>query len=180
MFIQDNYCPDQKTLDFLKKREEWEKMIGKFHWWDGWKKQKPKNYWEYIIQMIWQTQAISNDIAGFEYWCNILDSNTPVNHLDWHRDKDEKLAETQKKYAHPVAGTVFYGYPHEFTGGFLEIKSSEDSEGVERIKAVYNRIIIFDASQFHRVTEVTSGSRFGMQINLWKSKPLTFEDGDVT
>ena len=94
MFIQDDYCPDKKLLQELSDKAKWQELAGRFHWWDGWWAGEPRNTWEYIIKMIWEAQGVEGKIAGFEYWCNILESdNQQTNHLGWHRDKDELLKE---------------------------------------------------------------------------------------
>lgn len=179
MYIHDNYCPDKKLLDQLNNKTVWEAMVGRFHWWDGWWIKEPSNIWEHIIKNIWQSQGIEKQIAGFEYWCNILHANKPINHLGWHRDKDEALKARTGEVLCPMVGTIFYGYPHQIEGGFLEIAAEPSFTDVERIRAVYNRVVILDVSQHHRVTKLYQGSRFGLQINLWKQRPETFKSSDI-
>ena len=38
---------------------------------------------------------------------------------------------------------------------------------IERIQPVYNRIVVFDVSKTHRVAPILSGTRYGLQVNLW-------------
>ena len=179
MYLHDDYCPDQKVLDWLRAEERWRTMTGKFHWWDGWWQAEAKNNWEYIIKMIWQSQGVESTIAGFEYWCNILDATSGQNYLGWHRDKDERLKAESGRLITPMIGTVFYGYPHKIDGGYLEIAQDPSLSEVERISAQYNRIVIFDVAKQHRVSKVYRGQRFSMQINLWKKKPETFRDANI-
>lgn len=178
MYLHDDYCPDKAILQQLNDRALWQSMVGRFNWWDGWWSSQPRNIWEQIIQNIWASQGVENSIAGFEYWCNILDADTDTNHLGWHRDKDEALKASSGEIQCPMAGTVFYGYPHDIDGGYLEIACDDSFTDTERIRPLYNRVVIFDVSQFHRVTRIYRGQRFGLQINLWRSKPQTFADGD--
>ncbi len=75
-------------------------------------------------------------------------------------------------------GTVFYPKNVEFEGGYLEIESGRE---IERIKAKYNRLIIFPAGEYlHRVTHVTSGTRYAIAINLWDKEPLAVKRGEMT
>ena len=41
----------------------------------------------------------------------------------------------------------------------------------ELIAPVPNRLVIFDASKLHAVTEITKGKRYAIAINLWDKKP---------
>ena len=65
--------------------------------------------------------------------------------LDWHADKDERLI-TEKIYENKL----------------------------ERIKPIENRLIMFDPSKAHRVTEILDGNRRAFLANAWKKKPYTF------
>ena len=180
MYIQDDFCPDKKILLELSKPSVWQSMVGKSCWWDGWWKSDSRNIWEHIIKMIWLPRGVENHISGFEYWCNILSADDKnLNHLGWHRDKDEKLKEDTGKIISPLVGTIFYGFPHELEGGFLEISCEDTFTDIERIFPKYNRIIIMDVSKQHRVSRIYKGKRFGFQINLWKSKPTTFLKEDI-
>lgn len=180
MIIQDDFCPDPKALDFLSQHNVWEPMLGKFHWWSGWWKEAPRNNWEAVIQNIWKNRGVEQQIAGFEYWCNILSADSETDHLGWHRDKDEALKAAQGKTVCPAMGTVFYGFPHKIEGGFLELACDDTFNDVERIAPIYNRLVIFDASRQHRVTRVYRGQRYGLQINLWVEKPMTFAHGETS
>lgn len=180
MIIQDDFCPDPRALKFLSSQHEWEAMIGKFHWWDGWWNAKARNNWEYIIKMLWSSREIELQIAGFEYWCNILDAGEKVNYLGWHRDKDEVLQAETGKVVCPAMATVFYGFPHQVEGGFLEISCEDTLTEVERIAPTFNRLIIFDASKHHRVTKLYQGKRYSLQVNLWQEKPRTFAEGEIS
>lgn len=176
MIVMDDFIQDKKLLAALATLDPWQKLQSAgLSWWDGWWEAPPADGWQSLIYKIWSPNIQPNEIAGFEYWCNIL---TPEHDgLDWHFDKDETLAKSEKKIVTPLMGTVFYGFPHEFDGGGdLEIAKSASSDEkhfsrVERIRALHNRLIIFDASKLHRVTPFTSGVRVGLQINLWSEKP---------
>jgi len=152
----------------------------------------PKNIWEELAVKIWKSHPVIQQqlqeeegaatFAGYEYWCNMLRPEIPLN---WHVDKDEILLEesenTQLKT--PYMGSVLYGYPHQFTGGYLEVfPSTPDkipdpdhyadlADHVERIQARYNRLVFLNVSEWHRVTPLTSGTRYTLAVNLWKEKP---------
>ena len=94
--------------------------------------------------------------------------------LGWHNDKDEKLYKETGQVVSPGTGTIFYCYPHEVTGGYLEIAKDEALSEVERIEPVFNRLIIFNAALWHRVSKVYGGKRRALLINLWSHKPRSF------
>ena len=179
MLVQDHFCQQQALLAFMADESNWRAAAGKYHWWPGWWERPASNPWEEFIALVWQSQGVENRVAGFEYWCNCLDSSAGLNHLSWHQDKDEVRFRTRQELSCPEVGTVFYGNPHQLQGGYLEISADETGSELERIKPVFNRLVIFDVSEMHRVTRVYSGERFSLQINLWVEKPLTFADGDV-
>ena len=176
MVVMDDFIKDDRLIETLADLKVWQKLqAAELCWWDGWWASPPIDGWQSLIHKIWSPNIAPDQIAGFEYWCNIL---TPQHEgLDWHYDKDEALAKNQKKIVTPLVGTIFYGFPHEFDGGGdLEIarpslKDGKDPSQVERIIALHNRLVIFDASKLHRVTPFTSGIRVGLQINLWLEKP---------
>ncbi|MGB5326399.1 MAG: hypothetical protein WBN40_13390 [Pseudomonadales bacterium] len=66
MYLHDDYCPDRATLEWLANADNWRPMAGKFHCWEGWWLQPPRNPWETKTQMIWQSQRVAEKIAGFE------------------------------------------------------------------------------------------------------------------
>ena len=43
---------------------------------------------------------------------------------------------------------------------------------VERIEPLYNRMVWYNASHWHRVAPVTRGARFSLLVNLWKERPI--------
>lgn len=184
--IISNFIDDPRILKQLTDHREWfscyENTRGsKTHWYD--KNKEPSSIWEYLALRMWQDQPFlqTEDFAGFEIWCNIL---TPEGPLTWHVDKDQILYQKSggNELSLPLYGSVFYGYPHEHTGGFLEILKYDtaswpegmdepDPESVERIEAEYNRLVVFNASKFHRVSPIYSGARVTLAVNVWKKRP---------
>jgi hypothetical protein len=170
--------------------------------WDA----EPQTIWEELAVRIWNDhfqKSKSNDklvFAGYEYWCNII---TPEAQLDWHVDKDEDVWEqytnadadadaTQKEDADlqeglktPYMGAVYYGYPHVFTGGHLELfphhpRNVPDPriyshEYRERVQAEYNRLVFLNVSEWHRVSPVLTGARYTLAVNVWKERPLEIQ-----
>lgn len=103
--------------------------------------------------------------------CNILSSGSS---LGWHYDKDEKKFHEEGRIVSPRIGAVYYGFPHSFRGGFLELQEDRDgSEAeLERIAAEYNRLVILNVSFNHRVSEITdSGKRYTFATNVWHERP---------
>jgi hypothetical protein len=177
MHIQDQFISDPELLDLLAQEKTWAELKG-LNWWDGWWRGEPRNLWERVIELIWRPQGVEGQIAGFEYWGNVFDAKTR-SFLPWHADKDEVLLRRSGKMVGPMVGTIYYGFPHDPVGGYLEIAREESQTEVERIAPVFNRLIIFDAHVPHRVTRIYGGLRYGFQVNLWKTKPETFADKDA-
>ena len=171
MFIQDDFCRDKTVLDRLNHEELWRDARGTFNWWGGWDQTEPRNIWEEVIKGVWAGNPIVKQIDGFEYWINVLDADGNVNHLGWHVDKDENYKKRTGETRCPLVGSVYYGFPHEVKGGFLELSTEPTFTDLERIAPRYNRLVIFDASKQHRVSRLYAGTRFSLQINLWKTKP---------
>ena len=124
---------------------------------------------------------IAGKLAGYEYWCNIVRPDSP---LDWHVDKDEAEFSSHERLVTPYMGAVWYGFPHEFTGGgHLEIFPFHPTtipdptivrdigDRVERISPHYNRLVFLNVSEWHRVAPITSGARYTLAVNVWKEKP---------
>lgn len=182
--IISNLMDDPRILQQLTDHREWfrcyESTRGKrTHWYA--KDTPPASIWEYVAIQMWKDQPIlqAEDFAGFEIWCNIL---TPEGPLTWHVDKDQILYEQTGKVSLPMYGSVWYGYPHEFTGGYLELLKYDtntwpdhvdvpDPDSIERIEAEYNRLVVFNASKFHRVSPIHSGARVTLAVNVWKEPP---------
>jgi hypothetical protein len=121
------------------------------------------------------------DFAGYEIWCNIL---SPMAPLSYHVDKDQLAYQESdgQNVSSPLYGSVFYGYVHDFEGGLLEILPYDpydvptdmehpDPDEIERIQAEYNRLILFNATKFHRVSPIARGHRVTLAVNVWKGLP---------
>ena len=132
---------------------------------------------EYSIKIIWSTfSKVENNIAGFEYWSNL---HLQKGKLDWHADKDERLINEKGELSQPRIGHIYYIKTDNLKGGYLELSDSQINEKIyenkiERIKPKENRLIMFDPSKAHKVTEILEGSRRAFLANAWKEKPYTF------
>jgi len=179
MNIITDYLPyDSELLKELNDPKLWEELSSfdedidtnnseGYKWWDG--VTEPSNIWEKLIKHIW-SQIPPGSIAGYEYWANIC---FPNNELDWHQDKDEKLFDEKDQTVCPTISTVFYGFPHTVKGGYLEIHTNnpKDTSLTERIKPIFNRLVIFNPSNYHRVMPIEEGVRFAFQVNVWEEAP---------
>lgn len=139
-------------------------------WWDG--HSQPQNMWEELSKRIWISRPEYEVSDGFEYWCNILNDNKM---LPWHIDKDEDASDLIT----PLMGAVYYGYNHDgkFVGGKLWTVDSQWNDDPRKADIVpidpnYNRLVIFNASLWHRVSDVESGERYTFAVNALKQRPL--------
>lgn len=164
----------------------WEDCDGqKQRWWDG--KSRPQNVWEELARQIWKDRHEFQEAAGFEYWCNII---TDQKSLPWHIDKDELEYEKQHNLITPLMGAVYYGMDHKFNEGTgllhlidadvednpLDFEYERRNEVVE-VRPLFNRMIIFNASKWHRVTGVYHGSRYTFAVNANRHKPEIYDRG---
>jgi len=183
-------------LGKLQDPKVWEDCSAKGEgWWDG--KSEPKNIFEELSREIWKDRPEfhSDEVAGFEYWCNTMKAKSKQS-LPWHIAKDEEELNQNNKLVTPVMGAVFYGFKHDntFDGGLLQLvdadiyddplqfESVRKHEVVE-IKPNFNRMIIFNATKWHKVTNVRpvagniAGARYAFAVNANRQKPKRLSSG---
>ena len=140
--------------------------------------------WRQVAWQIYRDHPLMSEAVGIEYWVNVITAESP---LGWHIDKDEDSAQgsDDDDLVTPLWGAVYYGYPSQFRGGYLEILPggahqvwpAEDQDEMERFRPEYNRLVRFNASCWHRVTPVTDhGERLALAVNLWHVVPKRFAD----
>jgi len=182
LMIIDDFIKDEKLLKRLAntKGEFWEKG---FSWWSGWWDSPIETLRHELIHKIWgekcPMQFNGITCAGFEHWIGRYGEGQDWQYLDTHKDKDETLYEKTGEFVYPKIGTVFYPIDHKVEGGELMVYSGDeyptDDTPADIILPKYNRLIIFDASKWHCVKEITKGTRYAIAINLWDKKPLAFK-----
>lgn len=162
MMLVDDFIKDTSAQTELASKEAWSHSPRGWYTWD----QKPTNIWEKLIRTIWWKWKDIDTYSGFEWWTNIHNKSN----LGWHQDKDEHASDKDKNnIICPYYGAIYYPFPHKIEGGFLEIMRHNDEDSIERLAPAYNRLIMFDPSQFHRVTKVYTGERKAFVVNLWKN-----------
>lgn len=164
MIVLDNFLNEYQWPVFSAD-ENWQKKLD-ITWKD--KKAESKNFWDQLPHIIWESEACKRyvdkkEYIGFEYWTNILSCDIT---LPWHQDKDEGLYDKTGKTVVPQMGCVLYGHKENIEGGYLEINHIDNGE-YERIRAVPNRLVIFDAGLWHRVSKIHSGVRRTYACNIW-------------
>jgi hypothetical protein len=196
--ITSNFLQDADLLKQLSDPQLWQTCFhtnqNTVQWMDV--GATPTNIWEELAVKIWEHHPLiqNQSLAGYEYWCNIV---TPESPLEWHVDKDEvvleestggsdEVNEAEFVLSTPYMGAVYYGFPHAFTGGYLELfpysphqvpdptDLADLHDHVERFRADYNRLIILNVSEWHRVSPVTSGARYTLAVNVWKERPKSY------
>ncbi len=181
--IIDNFLradDDTSMLEKLQSVEVWNKCDNVDpRFWDG--KSEPKNMWEELAKKIWISRPEFKDAVGFEYWCNIIHAG---QELPWHIDKDETAMKESFALVTPLLGAVYYGFNHDdkFTGGKLwtvdaqldddplEYEGARKKEIIE-YNADFDRLIYFNASLWHKVSDVKSGKRYTFAVNALKAIP---------
>ena len=194
--IRDDFLQETETesdlvlLDRLQDKLLWEECDrGESKWWDG--TSDPKNVWEVISKRIWEGRPEFGKAAGFEYWCNIMSDGVS---LDWHVDKDEEELQNTGDLMMPIMGAVYYGFNHDgqYSGGQLHTVDAEWYEDplefdfsrkrhdeVMSIDAHFNRLVIFNASLWHRVTDVHGGLRYTFAVNALTHVPFAAREAEL-
>lgn len=166
MKVIDGFIQDSQTIEAILKDGVWETLPQDTRWYSGWWKQEAVNVWEVLIKKIWYAFPAIEDVKGFEYWGNKI-GDGEARDLGVHKDKDEPVYELTGEIISPNIGAVYYPYPSSFEGGYLEIYNDDDIDQMERIAPVFNRLVIFDPSNYHRVSKVYNGYRKAFVVNVW-------------
>jgi hypothetical protein len=179
MLVCDGFLKDADLIGQLRNKNLWQR-VPSYNWWDGWWRSSPASPVEKTIQNIWERQIAESEIAGFEYWFNIL---TNEANLKWHRDCDEGLRRRKGHCVSPVIGSVYYVIVRDVIGGFMELSDKDslielEASELHRIRPVENRLVVFNPSFWHQVSRLARGIRVASQVNLWTEKPETFALGD--
>ncbi|GFH52515.1 hypothetical protein CTEN210_08991 [Chaetoceros tenuissimus] len=139
------------------------------------------NIWEELSKEIWQHRPEYETAVGFEYWCNIISEKRS---LPWHIDKDEYELHENDELVTPIMGAVYYGFDHTFKGsGHLMLIDAdieqtspflynyEDNKEVVNVEPLLNRMVIFNASKWHRVETNFTGKRYTFAVNANRHRP---------
>ena len=195
MIIIDDFIKDEDLLKRINESEDFWRTG--YRWYEGWWNEGINDLHHELIQAIWGENSPHEgvQIEGFEHW--VGDYTNKESHsvigMDWslkpHFDKDEDKWNDEGTFVTPLIGTVFYPDPEidEMEGGMLYYwekfppqRANEDNtifwpeEEPEIIKPKFNRLLIFDAGCLHGVSQIKSGRRRAVAINLWDQKPTGF------
>lgn len=82
-----------------------------------------------------------------------------------------------------IQGAVYYGYDHHFEGSGELLLIDADVEDnpfafdherrdeIISLEPSFNRLIVFNASKWHKVAPITSGKRYTLAVNANSHKP---------
>ena len=188
MIVIDDFIKDKNLLEAITGDDTFFDHNGDYMWWDGWWNSPSDTKKKKLIEYIWanNSQLYIDNLMGFEYWTGVYGEGHVQASLIQHFDKDEDHWERTGgtnggEVLTPIIGTVFYPWPMDIDGGYLEIHSRGRDNTPERIEAKFNRLVIFDAGKhLHRVTEVTRGTRYAIAINLWQRNLTSVDEGTIT
>jgi hypothetical protein len=177
--VIDNFLKDENLIRSIKEDKKFFADPGVYYWWDGWWNSPADTTKKVLIEQMWRYNSPlyhGYKISGVEYWTGIqtaMVESGHKNHLVRHFDKDEAWFDKTGEIVSPVIGTVYYPIVDEtFEGGELLIYTEGADKAPEVIKALPNRMIIFDAGTVvHEVAPVTSGTRKAIAVNLWTNIP---------
>ena len=190
MIIIDDFIKNERLLNDISKDDNFFGPNGDFHWWGGWFKDGDENnihgspeantLKKQLIEEMWRWNSPWDFprynplyLSGVEYWTGVYGPDKPNKNLGNHYDKDELHFKRTGEVVKPLMGTVYYPKEMDIDGGYLEIYTNGTDSEPERIKPVYNRLIIFEAGEYvHTVTPVTRGTRYAIAVNLWSEPPV--------
>jgi hypothetical protein len=190
MIIIDDFIKNERLLNDISKDDNFFGPNGDFHWWGGWFKDGDENnihgspeantLKKQLIEEMWRWNSPWDFprynplyLSGVEYWTGVYGPDKPNKNLGNHYDKDELHFKRTGEVVKPLMGTVYYPKEMDIDGGYLEIYTDGTDSEPERIKPIYNRLIIFEAGEyFHTVTPVTRGTRYAIAVNLWSEPPV--------
>ena len=189
MIVIDDFIKSRDLLSRMKEDKDFWKEG--YRWWSGWwNSDNPMDLRHELIETIWRhkcpEQYIGIGLEGFEHWVGVLNKDKIITNglpenegyaLNHHFDKDEEHWDKTGEVITPKVGTVYYPpMGPQCEGGYLKVYDTHTinyDAPYELIAPVPNRLVIFDAGKMHAVTEVTSGDRYAIAINLWNNKPST-------
>ena len=183
--VFDDYIKDKTLLTEITNDTLFFSNPGIYKYWTGWWNSKPKNLKHRLIQYIWRDNMpvfFEEQVHGFEYWTGIQSAEDPnyYNHLELHYDDDVNYRKQTGKRMFPLYGCVYYPPGLTFTGGDLHIYTEGEENSPEVIKALPNRLVIFEPGKVvHGVSEVTSGTRKAIAINMWGQEPWSLKNGYI-
>tara|TARA_Y100001970_G_scaffold21616_3_gene24705 strand:+ start:678 stop:1343 length:666 start_codon:yes stop_codon:yes gene_type:complete len=188
MLVTDNALPEDDRLKLINSLS-FQTMIHKsdYNWWDGWWSCPPRNQVEQTIYKLWSPHLDGhNDGGGFEYWsreCSDIHEG-----LAWHQDTDESFYYSDK-YNIATASMVYYPIVDNLLGGSFEVYPYDEREKLldvrkylqyandiekEVIRAVQNRVVIYDSARVHRIGPMYRGYRKNLVASFWAVKPEGF------
>lgn len=164
MIVVDNFIRDVFFRENLMDDRHWQQNAP-YTWYD--RDTDQKDIWIKLARTIWkfnsQFQNLG-DYEGYEMWTQCINQRE----LEWHRDKDEYKNKHHSEVVTPLMGSIWYAHTDNIIGGNLQIRSDS---GIQTIQPVSNRLVIFDVSQWHRVSYTNSGNRRSVMSNVWNCKP---------
>ena len=178
--VTDDFIKDTSLLSRLQNETLWKECDeARFYFWQ--RDDPITNIWEELSKEIWQHRPEYKEAVGFEYWCNIKSENQS---LTWHIDKDEYELHENDDLVTPIMGAVYYGIDHKFkgSGNLMLIDADidqtspflynyEENNEVVKVEPLFNRMVIFNASKWHRVETKFTGKRYTFAVNANRHRP---------
>ena len=186
MILKDNVL----NLNYDLVETDCYKTLPHYNYWRGWWNEKPRNIIEIVIKQLWENYIDVDKCkeGGFEYWGRTLDKG---GHLEWHQDTGEYNYFNENYWCSDKSLLYYPKVSDDCIGGFLELapyklrgtlKQSQtagrqvNTNEVERIKPVTDRMVFFDSARLHRVTPVYSGVRYNLATAFWSKTPQFFNE----
>jgi len=184
--VFDDFIKDENLIKDIQNDPNFYIPTGYYKYWKGWWNKEPETVKQRLIQYIWKEHLpikLNVSIDGFEHWTGlqIADSTDGRrNYLELHLDDDVAYRKETGNRMFPLLGCVYYPPGFEFEGGDLHIYTDGEENSPEVIKTKANRLVIFNPGEFvHGVSEVTSGTRGAIAINIWSTEPWSVGQGHI-
>ena len=189
--IQDETLPPALFRKLLRKvrqvgRERLERTYQTTFWFDL---TRPSNVVEEAILALRHWVPAPPSVVGVEWWLSRMDTNRVG--VDFHRDRDEKLAGRTGRIIHPKLSSVLF--LNRVKGGLLAVSAGRpnaenpacapDRIDFALVRPLPNRLALFPGDRTHGVLDtynrlpgktslVGHRLRLAVVINWWHRRPL--------
>ena len=185
--VFDNFITDEALLEDIRVNAPTEifNETGAYKYWKGWWSSPAKTLSQRLTEYIWGENFPINmqlEVDGFEYWSGIQSAEIEGrrDYLELHFDDDVNYRKETGNRMFPALGCVYYPIGSEFKGGDLAIYTNGEENTPELIKAIPNRLVIFNPGEVvHGVTKVLEGTRAAIAINAWSQEPWSVGKGFI-
>lgn len=177
MIILDNFLSDTPKVNGIMRSPFWEDRSFYFSEFEN-----QNSIGGYIVSEMIKSPLLKeypfSEACGYEYWPSVFVPGTAENgySLEVHSDYDVIRYVETDEVKYPMFGAIMYFGNLDVEGGLFRLWNEDGS--FHEVEPKHNRLIVFDSSMQHGVTEVTKGIRRSIAINFWL-EPIMTKEGSL-